>query len=236
MAEPDAVASTVDEPADPGYRARFGLGSGFVQGRVETVDNGDMAIHAGDRRESLRLSIFRLGSIGAAVLLVVVLTVTRSHAAFTATTANSASSLATGNVALTDDDSGTAMFAVTGMSPASSVSKCLVVTYSGSIVPAPVRLYGVSTGSLATYLDTTIEIGSGGSFADCTGFTPSSTLFSGTLASFSATHTNWSSGIAAFTSATTPTSRTIRVTFAVQNNQSAQSLSSTVGFTFETQA
>ena len=124
-----------------------------------------------------------------ASLMVTILTVGRSEAAFTATTASS-SSFATGTVVLTDDDSGSALFTATGMTAGSSVTDCITVTYSGTIVPAPIRMYGSTTGTLDTYLDAIIEIGTGGSFGDCTGFTPTSTLFTNTLANFSATHTN----------------------------------------------
>ena len=52
------------------------------------------------------------------------------------------------------------------------------------------------TRALAPCLDTTIEVGTGGSFGDCTGSTPSSTM-----ADYSAAHTDWSTGLAAFTAA-----------------------------------
>lgn len=195
-----------------------------------------MNVERVDRRESLRLSVVRLGSIGAALMVVVVLTVTRSHAAFAASTANTANSVATGSVSLTDDDGGVAMFSVTGMTPVAPETRCLVVTYSGTISPADVQLFGSTTGSLDTYLDTTIEVGTGGTFSNCAGFTPSSTIYSGTLADFSATHSDFASSVAAFTAASTPTSRTIRVTLDVQDTPAAQGLSSTVSFNFETQA
>lgn len=178
----------------------------------------------------------RLGAIGTALLLVVLFTVSRSRAAFTTTTANTGNSLATGTVVLTDDDTGSAMFSVTGMSPGTPVSECIAVSYAGSLLPAPVRLYGSTTGALDTYLDTTIEVGTGGSSATCTGFVASSTPFTGTLEAFSATNLDWASGLSVFTAAANPTSRTVRITFAVQNDPAAQGLSSTVDFVFESQA
>ena len=85
-------------------------------------------------------------------------------------------------------------------------------------------------------LDTTIEIGTGGSFGDCTGFTPTATLFNNTLENFAATHTDWASGLATFTAAANPTSRTFRITVEVQDNPLAQGSTSTADFVFETQA
>ncbi|MGB5757650.1 MAG: TasA family protein [Acidimicrobiales bacterium] len=185
---------------------------------------------------SLIVHLVRGGAVAAALLMVTILTIGRSQAAFSATTDSSANSFATGTVVLTDDDSGSAMFNVTDMSPGSPVVECITVTYSGTQLPAPVRIYGSSTGTLDTYLDTTIEIGTGGSFGNCAGFTPSSTLFNNTLANFTTTHTNWASGLATFSAAANPTTRTFRFTVDVQNNVAAQGDSSTAVFTFETQA
>lgn len=197
----------------------------------ETEDTG-----VRDGQVVLRIQLIRATAIATALLAVTMLTVTRSEAAFSDTTANTANSFATGTVVLTDDDSGTAMFSATNMSPGTPVVDCITVTYSGDQLPAPVRLYGSTTGTLDTYLDTTVEIGTGGSFGDCTGFTPTSTLFNNTLANFAATNTDWSSGLATFTAAANPTSRTFRFTIEVQDNPAAQGDSATADFTFEAQA
>lgn len=188
------------------------------------------------RHRSLAVNLIRATAIATALLMVTILTVNRSQAAFTATTSNTASSFVTGTVVLTDDDLGVAMFSATGMTPGNPLVECITVTYSGNQLPAPVRLFGTTTGTLDTYLDTTIEVGTGGSFGDCTGFTPTSTLFTNTLENFSTTHTDWATGLATFSAATNPTSRTFRVTVDVQNNALAQGLSSTADFIFETQA
>lgn len=91
------------------------------------------------------------------------------------------------------------------------------------------------SGALAPYLDTTIEIGTGGSFGDCTGFTPTSTLYTGTLDNYSTTHTSWATGLAAFTAAVNPTAQTFRFTVDVQNDPAAQSLTANADFTWEAQ-
>lgn len=189
-----------------------------------------------DRHALLRIQLIRATSIATALLAVTMLTVSRSEAAFSDTADNSANSFGTGTVVLTDDDTGTAMFTATNMSPGSPVVECIAVTYSGDQLPAPVRLYGSTTGTLDTYLNTTIEVGTGGSFGDCTGFTPTSTLFNNTLANFAATHTDWASGLATFTAAANPTSRTFRFTIEVQDNPAAQGDTATADFTFEAQA
>jgi hypothetical protein len=167
--------------------------------------------------------------------MLTVLTTTRSEAAFSATTDNTANAFATGSVELTDDDTGTAMFTVTDMSPGTPEVNCIEVTYSGSIVPADVKMYGTTTGALDTYLDTTIEVGTGGVFDDCTGFTPTSTIYTGTLEAFATTHADWGTGLAVFTAAANPEVVTLRFTVDVQNDPLAQGLTSTADFTFEAQ-
>lgn len=187
------------------------------------------------RHRALVISTVRLTAVAAALLMLTLIVVTRSQAAFTSTTDNTANSFSSGSVVLTDDDTGSAMFTATAMTPGVPVVRCITLTYSGSLTPANIRMYGTSSGSLATYLNTTIEVGTGGSFASCTGFTSTSTIYTGTLANFSATRTNWTTGLATFTAAANPTSRTLRLTVDVQNVPAAQSSSATATFTWEAQ-
>jgi hypothetical protein len=187
-----------------------------------------------ERDDAFRATI-RLASIAAALVLLTVLTVTRSKAAFTATTSNTGDSFATGSVVLTDDDAGSTLFSATGMSPSNPIVECIEVTYAGSLLDADIKMYGSTTGTLDTYLDTRIEVGTGGSFGDCTGFVPSSTIFNNTLENLATTHSNWASGLAVYTATANPESRTIRITVDVQNPPAAQNLSSTATFNWEAQ-
>ena len=176
----------------------------------------------------------RAVAFAAAMLLLTMLVVTRSQAAFTATTSNPTSGFTAGKLNLTDDDNGTAMFNATGMVPGASVVSCIAVTYSGDVTPAPVKLYGTGTGALASLLDLKVEVGTGGSASSCAGFTPTSTLYDGTLSGFAAGSTNWSNGLAAFTANATPTTRTFRFTATVQDTDTAQGKSANAAFTWET--
>ena len=188
------------------------------------------------RRRALIQSVTRLAAVSTAILMLTVLTVTRSQAAFTASTSNTGSSVATNSVVITDDDAGSALFTATGMTPGSPLVECIAVTYSGTALPAPIRMYGTTTGTLDTYIDLTIEEGSGGTFGNCAGFTLNSTLFTDTLENYATTHTNWASGLAVTTAAANPTTRTLRFTIEVQDNPAAQSDSATMDFTFEAQS
>ncbi len=178
----------------------------------------------------------RVVAFSAAMLLLTMLVVTRSQAAFTASTSNNANGFTSARLALTDDDANTAMFNATGMVPGTPVVECITVTYSGDLTPVPVRLYGTSSGALAPQLDLTVEVGTGGSSASCAGFASPTTVYSGTLSGFSTAHGTWSNGAAAFTASGTPMSRTFRFTATVQNDDTAQGKSATAAFTWETQA
>lgn len=159
----------------------------------------------------------RVMTVGASFLLVGVLVVTGSRAAFTDTTDNSGNAFIAGDVDLVDDDSGSAMFTVSNMEPGDSVTDCIVVTYQGSITdPSAVKLYSggyTDSGDFADYLNLTVEEGSGGSFGDCSGFSLENAIESGgTVTDFDTTHTDYASGAGVWDPSGTPQSKTYQVT------------------------
>lgn len=113
-------------------------------------------------------------------------------AAFTATTSNTANSIASGTVTIADNDASTALYTLTNMGPGSSTQRCIKVTYTGSL-PATVKLYKPTTVTNGSAFTIQIERGSGiaanAAARDCTGFTPAATLYTGTLGAFPATYT-----------------------------------------------
>jgi len=175
----------------------------------------------------------RLTAIAAALLLLTVLTITRSEAAFSAVTSTEGSGFTSGTVVLTDDDAGNSLFVASGLSPLNPTVECIEVTYSGNLLNADVRMYGTSTGALAPFLSVSIEVGAGGSFGDCTGFTPDATLFSGTLPAFDLAHDDWSNGLDVFTASASPTSQTLRFSISVADDNAAQNLSAGADFVWE---
>lgn len=166
-----------------------------------------------------------------------------SNAAFTASTSNGPNTWSSGSVLLSDDDSSSVMFSATGLKPGSTETKCLNVTYSGSL-PGNVRLYVTSpSGTLGPYLDLTIEEGTGatgGASLSCTGFVlgsaPSGLLTApgGTLSSFAGTSTDFATGVSAWapTGAATEV-RSYRVTYTLQDDNNAQNKSAAATFTWE---
>lgn len=187
------------------------------------------------RHQKLFTSLVRLTGVATAMLMLTVLIVTQSEAAFSDTTDNTGNSFSTGSVILTDDDGGAVMFSSAAVTPGVPVVECISLTYSGTLTPADIRMYGTSSGALAPFLDTTVEVGTGGGFGSCAGFGSPSTIYNGTLANFSATHTDWASGQAVFTANTNPTTVTLRFTVDVQNVPAAQSQTANADFTFEAQ-
>jgi hypothetical protein len=190
------------------------------------------------RRRALRSSGARMVSVLASLGVVSALVVASSQAAFNANTTNGSNSWSSGSVAIADDDSDSVLFNVTGMKPGDTATKCVNVTYTGSLT-ADVKLYGSIAGTgLSTYLTTAIDIGTGaagGSSASCTGFSSSSSLFSGTLASFGSTYTNFTTGLGSFAGATNPTTKSYRFTVTLQDDNAAQSKTATATFTWEAQ-
>ncbi len=116
------------------------------------------------------------------------------------------------------------------------MQSCINVTYSGSLTPAEVSLYGVVSGTgLDDYLDLVVEVGHGGAGPECERFTPMATVFSGTLAGFGVRHSDFADGLRAWTPATSPEVRSYRFTVTLQDDNRAQGKSATATFSWEAQ-
>lgn len=162
-----------------------------------------------------------------------------TYSAFTAADTNDGNTITSGTVSLTDDDSGSAMYSVTNQKPGDTVQKCIKVTYAGSL-DADVRFYTADTiGAVGEFVNLTITPGSGATFPDCTGFTADGAdLFSGTLASFATTHSNWTNGLVDYPSAgskwVTNDAVVYRFTLTLQDDDDAQGdTSNSHAFTWE---
>jgi hypothetical protein len=191
------------------------------------------------RRRSLNTLALQLSALALAFVLVAILVVTSSRQAFVAQNDNIANQVSSAAIALSDNDASTAMFAnVAGLMPGTDTDSCITVTYTGTVDPTAVQLYasGVPTGTLAPYLNLTVDMGAatGAAFRDCTGFTATTNVYTGTLSTFAAAHTGYTTGVPTWDPAGTGESRTFRFRLQVQDNQAAQGLSATFGFSWET--
>ena len=195
--------------------------------------------HHGSRsRNTLAL---QLSAVALSFILIALLVVTSSRAAIVAQNDNTSNQVTAASVDLTDNDSGTAMFAnVTGLMPGQTVDRCIDVTYTGTVDPLAVRLYasGTPTGTLAPYLDLTIDVApdTTDGFRDCTNFpsTGTTNVYTGTLSAFATAHGTYAAGASTWDPAGSPETRTFRFRISVQDNSAAEGLTSTFGFSWET--
>lgn len=210
----------------------------------ETEPHDAETLPATDRRRRVGGFVAIVAASIASLVAVSSLIVTSSIAAFTDTTTNSGNSFSTGTIQLVDDDLDVAMFSVSELVPGQSATDCIVVTYQGSVPdPSAVKLYSggyTDSGDLGTFLNLTVEEGTGGSFGDCTGFTAENTIESGgTLAAFDTTHTDYATGAGVWDPAATPASKTYRVTVeldaAAPDSEQGESVTA-LTFTWEVQS
>lgn len=135
------------------------------------------------RTRKLLLSLLVVGAVGSVAAWGV-------FAAFTATTTNSGNTITAGTVEIGQHAGATTLYSASNQGPGATVVGCVRVTYTGSLASS-VRLYrsAVSNGGA---FDLTVERGSGLSSPDntmnCTGFSASSTAYSGSLDGFASTY------------------------------------------------
>ena len=129
---------------------------------------------------------------------------------------------------LTTDAGGSALVTAVQLSPGHVLERCVVVSTPTAYTAADLGLYVTAFGALADHLNVTIESGTGGSFADCTGFT-GKLVFVGTLgalaAGFDAVRPDRVGHYSADLSAVT-----LRLRFSVQDDNSAQGLTTSAAF------
>lgn len=128
--------------------------------------------------------------------------------AFSSQTENPGNVITAGTVTLEDNDSGSALYAISGARPGDSKTSCIQVTYKGTL-PATVKLSTPSTiGELGPYVDLKVEAGtqSAPAFPGCEGFTAygtGGTVYEGTLAAFATANNSFANGLV-----TNPTGQT----------------------------
>lgn len=164
-----------------------------------------------------------------------------AFSAFSSSTTNPGNNVSTGTVVLSDNDAGAALYNLTNQAPNNVVQRCIKVSYTGSL-DADVKLYlpGGSVGSLGPYVNLTVEKGTQASpsFPSCSGFTPQSTVYNGTLQNFAASYSGWSNGLAVYPGSQTkwnPGDELVfRFTVSVQDDNNAQGLTTgSHAFTWE---
>ena len=129
-----------------------------------------------------------------------------TFSAFSSTTDNAGNQIATGSVAIADNDGGASkLIDISGAKPGTNYDRCIRVTYTGTL-PADVKLSVPTTvGALASDLDLDVTPGtlpgSTTAFGDCTGFAADAggNIFgdnaADTLATFRSAHNDWTTGL-----------------------------------------
>jgi hypothetical protein len=139
-----------------------------------------------------------------------------SNAAFSGTTRNSGNNWATGEVALSDDDSGSARFQVERMTPGATDTKCITVSANAS-VPGIVKGYAVNPVSspqgLENHIMVTIRAGSGGDFGSCDTFVSEVVLVPRASLTQLATYNSFASGVGGWNVTAGTHSRTYELTW-----------------------
>lgn len=160
-----------------------------------------------------RRIMFRSGG-PVAVLIAGALVWQGSNAAFTAKTQNNGNAWNAGSVVLADDDNGTAMFGLSNLTPGATGYRCIVVTATSSVAGV-VKTYvqALTAGGLESAITVSIEQGTGGSFADCTGFTPAATQSVQPLATLFANSASYGTGVLPWTKGTGVESKTYKFTW-----------------------
>lgn len=201
-----------------------------------------------DKKTKALLILFIVGLVGSLAALA-------TWSAFSSTTGNAGNDFSTGTVTLTDNDNDQVMFNMTGAVANDSQSKCIVVSYSGSLT-SNVRLYGATTGGdgLNQYLQLKVTRGSFSGAAPanfgCTGFTADSVTYSGDPGAgangvmFDATMnqypTTWGTGIlddpgGTLEAWTNPETHVYKLDVSVANDNNAAGKSHEQTFTWEAQ-
>jgi hypothetical protein len=221
-----------------------------------TTVEGDPVRHRASRARRT------VSAVAVPVGLVLSLAVTWSstYAAFSASTGNADNSWQTGSVVLGDSDSGAALFSSAGdsaLKPGSARSRCIRIDYTGDLA-ADIRMYVGTPISGATTLDPylvmSVERGADVTSttpvaADCsTGFTPTASptfLYntqqanapladaSRTLTHLKTTHPDYLNGVVVSENTPPNTYLTLRISYAVKDDNGAQNTQSSATFTWE---
>jgi hypothetical protein len=156
--------------------------------------------------------ILALTSGPVAILLAGLMVWQGSVAVFTAETFNAGDNWQAGSVTLSNDGTGGAMFSLGTLVPGQTGSHCIVVTATG--VAGVVKTYTQNNvlDGLESNITMKIEQGTGGSYGNCTGFTPAATYDTQTLATlFSAS--SYTTGILPWTTTSGTTTKVYKFTW-----------------------
>jgi hypothetical protein len=200
-----------------------------------------------ERRRGPRTRTLLLLALPIALVLSAALVWQASYATFSTTdvTQNNTFVSAT-SVTLTDDSSSTALFTASNISPGATAAKCIAVTYTGTAPSKGVKLYvapadltNPGAGTLKNFLKFQVEEGTGGTFANCTGFTPAATVVTTqTAATLATAYSNYTNGAGGTWQPSATGTKVYKFTYTFDSAATNTEQGQTVGikFTWETQS
>jgi hypothetical protein len=169
-------------------------------------------------RDTGAITATRLVAFAVTALLVSFLVMGSTANVLEAGAAATAGEIRSGTVDLQDDDEGLSLFDLNDLVPERPQTNCIEVTYTGAVFDGVVGLSVRGGGELASHLGITIEVGSGGGFDRCRGFTAAGTLFDGSLADVVADHGPDGQPLSAMAIDEAREQRTFRITFVLRDD------------------
>jgi hypothetical protein len=168
-----------------------------------------------------------------------------TYSAFSESTSGASNRFAAGTVDLGDNDAGETMLELADAQPGAADTGCIRVSYTGSL-PAAVRLYATTSGTLASYLDLVVTRGvdTTPAFDACEGFVAdgpdylglgAGVVYDGTLAAFPGA---WAAGVVdpptgGVESWTTGEVRSYRLSVTLADDVAAEGTSASASFSWE---
>lgn len=129
---------------------------------------------------------------------------------------------------LSTDAGATPLATAAQLAPGEVVERCVVVTTATLYTSADLGMFVTASGGLADHLNVSVEAGSGGGFADCSGFT-GRLVYVGTLTALAGAYdASRPERVGHYTPDTS--SVTLRLRFAVQDSNAAQGQTTSAAF------
>ncbi len=122
-----------------------------------------------------------------------------------------------------------ALFNATNLTPGTTLTTCVAVSYSAPGATSLRMAAPAATGDLGEYLDLQVSAGVGGGYGDCAAFSGDDVYF-GTLAGFASEYPDPASGLPLNSSSSTSGTVTVRVTITLRDENGAQGKETELAF------
>jgi hypothetical protein len=132
-------------------------------------------------------------------------------------------------ITLAHDAGASALFRAANLAPGTTLTNCVKIQYRSPGLERRVDLHAEVTGDGAGFLGMAIDVGHGGGYGNCAGFTADSPAYDGTLAGFADAHPDVESALTLRRVADID-ELTVRFRFSVSTDNAAQGTTADAGF------